>query len=118
MASLGEIWAIPFPYAEKPHFKTRPVLIVGASPMGQQEEEVILVAMITSQVAGQRNGDVPILNTGAAGLSKPSIIKARRLYSASPRRFRTNGANKVGELDTQTFNNVLSEIAVLFSPSP
>jgi hypothetical protein len=113
---LGDIWRIHFPYGDQPGFKMRPVVVVGASPMGHTEEEVVLVAMITSRVHQRRNGDVVIGNYQAAGLPKPSIIKARRLFSASPSMFTYSGGVHLGCVDSVTLESVMNEIAALFSP--
>jgi len=116
MVQLGDIWKIHFPYGDKPGFKERPVVVVGASPMGLREEQVILVVMVTSQIHQRRNGDVIIVNHSAVGLLRPSIVKARRLFSATPLMFQRSESTWLGSLDATTFNQVLNEIAILFSP--
>jgi mRNA-degrading endonuclease toxin of MazEF toxin-antitoxin module len=112
---LADVWTVPFPFMDVQDFKFRPVLIVGASPMGYGEDEIILVAMITSKVAKARNGDVEIPNHKAVGLTEPSIIKARRLVSRGTNHF-DNPSKQIGRLDDATFAQVISQIAVLFSP--
>ncbi len=116
MVQCGDIWSIHFPYGDKPHFKERPVVVVGASPMGPREEQVLLVVMVTSQLHQKRNGDVDIVNHSAVGLSRPSIIKARRLFAATPLMFQRPESKWLGRLDATTLKQVLDEIAILFSP--
>lgn len=116
MVRFGEVWKIPFPYADSAEFKARPVVVVGASPMGPAEEQVLLVAMITSKVHQRRNGDVPIPDHQAVGLPRPSLVKARRLFSASPSMFAQPVASRIGRLELVTLDAVLNEIAVLFLP--
>ncbi len=110
----GEIWRIQFPYGEAPNFKLRPVLIVGASPMGPREQEAVLAAMITSQMHQRRRGDVEIVDYRAAGLTAPSLVKARKLFSASPAMFQRPEAKRLGRVDSATMQAVFREIAVLF----
>src|SRR3954468_13769987 len=113
MVQLRDLWKANFPYGDATGFKFRPVLVVGASPMGRRQEQVILVAMLTSQVQKRRIGDVTINDWVAAGLEKPTLVKARRLASLNPSQF-LDPAEKVGELDHPTFSQVLKEIANLF----
>jgi mRNA-degrading endonuclease toxin of MazEF toxin-antitoxin module len=116
VVQLGDIWKIHFPYGDKPDFKERPVVVVGASPMGHREDHVVLVVMVTSQMHQKRNGDVIIASHSAVGLSRPSVIKARRLYSATPQMFQRTESAWLGRLDATTLKLVLDEIAILFSP--
>jgi hypothetical protein len=82
--------------------------------MGPTEEQVLLVAMITSKMHQRRNGDVPIPDHQAVGLPPPSLVKARRLFSASPSMFAQPIASRIGRLEFATLDAVLNEIAVLF----
>lgn len=111
---VGDVWQITFPFNDQPGSKLRPVLVVGASPMGPGEEEVVLTVMITSQMHQRRRGDVEIVDYTGAGLSSSSLIKSRRLFAASPRMFSATCARRMGRVDTPTFQAVFAEIAQLF----
>jgi mRNA-degrading endonuclease toxin of MazEF toxin-antitoxin module len=115
VVKLADIWQAYFPYSDGPGDKFRPVLVVGVSPMGSGQEQVVLAAMISSQVQKRRIGDVVISDWAAVGLTMPSLVKARRLASLSPSQF-NDPAKYLGRLDDRTFSSVLAEIAVLFSP--
>ena len=84
--------------------------------MGHHEDQVFLVVMVTSKMHQKRKGDVTIAIHSAVGLSRPSIIKARRLYSATPLMFQRTESTWLGRLDATTFKQVMDEIATLFFP--
>jgi mRNA-degrading endonuclease toxin of MazEF toxin-antitoxin module len=109
----ADIWQAYFPFNDGPGDKVRPVLVIGASPMGPGQEQVVLSAMISSQVQKARIGDIVINDWAATGLTVPSLVKARRLASLSPKSFQ-DPAKYIGRLDDPTFSAVLAEIAVLF----
>ncbi|WP_419719823.1 type II toxin-antitoxin system PemK/MazF family toxin [Micrococcus terreus] len=112
----GEIWRACVPYNEDPaNGKERFVVVLGASPQGREEDEVVLVAPITSFGDGGRcrNGDVPILNwRNVTGLNKASWIRARRVWGANPNAL--VGSSPAGSVETGTMDQVLATIAEFF----
>lgn len=104
------------PYNEDPqNSKERPVLVIGWSDHGPGEDSVILVAPITNFGSGgqARNGDIPILNWRRLGFAKPSWVRARRIWGASPAAFdRARGS--LGSVTETEMSQVLTEVSNLF----
>lgn len=113
-ASRGEIWWAKFPYSDDPEQgKTRPVLVLGLSPSGPNQDSVVLVAPITSYGGGAsaRTGDVAILNWRGLGLEKASWVRARRVWGANPSILQ--GDKPMAHVDAQVMSTVFQEIASL-----
>jgi mRNA interferase MazF len=81
IATSPQVWdiiTVPFPYANRPVLQRRPTLVI-ARPRGEGTPDLLWVLMITS--AGHRhwNGDIPISDLSAAGLSAPSIVRCAKI---------------------------------------
>jgi mRNA-degrading endonuclease toxin of MazEF toxin-antitoxin module len=112
----GQIYEAWVPFKDAPdNQKLRPVLVLGWSAVGATEDGVVLVAPITSFGDGgrARGGDVLIANWATAGLTKPSYVRARRLWGADPQMFHRQSAK--GKVDEATMAAVLREVIALFS---
>ena len=109
----GEIRIAAIPFKDQPaQAKRRPVVVIGWSPMGAAEDEVVLVVPITSY-DGQpkpRNGDLPI-DWQAAGLQKQSWVRARRLWHADPKSL---SHKAIGKVSDNEYAMILLEIESLF----
>lgn len=112
----GQVYDAWVPFKDAPDDeKLRPVLVLGWSATGPREDGVVLVVPITSFGDGgqPRNGDVSISDWAAAGLKKPSHVRARRLWGADPQMFSRQSAR--GKVDEATMAAVLAEVGALFS---
>lgn len=109
----GDIWKVNFPFGDVPDFKLRPTLVVGVSPMGAGQEQVVLVAMMTSKLNQRRRGDVEVSNYAACGLMVPTLIKARRITHVNPSMFKDPG-HQVGRVEDDVLRAVLMKIAEMF----
>lgn len=86
-----DVVSVPFPYVDQERFKRRPALIVSSREL-LQRHGLIWVGMITSAVQQRRADDIEIDDLAAAGLSKPSVVRAAKLASVEPARLRRIGA--------------------------
>jgi len=74
--SRGDILLVPFPFSDQTSVKQRPALVISADNF-QQDGPDLLIMAITSQIGGAlRLGEFLIRDWQAAGLLKPSAIKA------------------------------------------
>ena len=117
--SVGQIWHTRFPFNDDPREgKERPVVVVGLSPQGPNEDSVVLLVPITGHHDGgrQRNGEIPVLNyRSIKGLSNGdgSWIQARRIWAADPKVLDfTQGP--IGHLPEDLVSQIYSEILSLF----
>ena len=113
----GQIWRAMVPYNDDPaEAKRRPVLVLGFSAHGPNEDSVILVAPITSFGDGgrPRNGDVALLNWRQFGLDHGSYVRARRIWGADPKVF-DQQRGCLGSVSEDVLSQVLTEIMPFFS---
>lgn len=114
----GDICRASFPFGDvTTGAKVRPVLILGYSKRGQDQDETVLVAPITSFSSGggrPKQGDVEVTDWKGCGLSKPSWIRARRLWSPHPKML-NNSSGRLGVVSDAVLSEVLVEIQRLFS---
>ena len=104
--------AFPFSDAQGENFIKRPVLILGVSPTGPEQDERILVAQITGspdRLANLKQGDLLLPQWQAFGLLRPSAIRCRKLYSCAPREL----LRVFGAVDGQTLTSVRNEACAL-----
>lgn len=86
-----DVVSVPFPYADQERFKRRPALVVSSAAL-LQRHGLLWVGMITSATQRRRPDDVEIDNLAAAGLSRPSVVRAAKLAAVEPVRLRRIGA--------------------------
>ena len=67
---------VPFPFAEQAVLKRRPVVIMSARRFNA-ENQVTLVAMITTAKASEWPSDIALTDLDAAGLTTPCILRWR-----------------------------------------
>ena len=111
----GQVRYARVPFTENPNdSKNRPVIVLGWSPMGAGEDQVVLVVPVTSFKGDPkpRNGHIE-LDWGSAGLSKRSWAAARRVWGADPRAF--DGA-PIGQVTQSDMTRILLEIEHILLP--
>lgn len=112
--SPGDIAFVWYPFkhdAEEP-FKRRPVLLVGGTMPGEPGDQAILVAQVTGdprRVEAPGQGDVVIPAWREAGLKKPSVVRARRLWTAQP----SDLDRVLGRLPLDVFAEVLTHVRLM-----
>jgi mRNA interferase MazF len=79
-----DVVVVPFPYSDRLAEKRRPALVVSHPDLGDRHGRVWL-AMITS-VPYADLGDVPIQDTGPAGLPVASTLRASKLATVDVNR--------------------------------
>ena len=114
----GQVWRALVPYNDEPvKGKERPVIVVGWSQMGQDQDNVVLVIPVTTFGDGGRpaEGDVEILDQQRGGLNKsPSWARARRVWGADPRCFdRRRGCT--GTVTPEVMAAILVQIEKMFA---
>lgn len=113
----GEIWHAHVPFTEDPdQRKQRPVVVLGFSRTGRGQDSVVLVVPVTSfgEGASPREGDVELADWASFGLTKPSWVRARRLWGADPRVF-DQRRGPSGSVSPNVMSMILLEIQKLFS---
>lgn len=113
--SSGQIRYAQVPYTDDPaQRKWRPVVVVGWSKFGRGQDQVVLVVPITSFEGAPkpRDGDI-VIDWQAAGLRKPSWVRARRLWGADPKAL-SERASPGNVTDTE-LAQILLEIEALFA---
>ena len=69
----GDIVDVPFPFVDRPARKRRPALVLSAALA--REEEVLILAMITSAKRSRWSGDIALSDWRGAGLRAPSVLR-------------------------------------------
>jgi mRNA interferase MazF len=67
---------VPFPFAEQPVLKRRPVVVISGKDFNQQNGATI-VAMITTAKASAWPSDIKIHDLASASLTTPCVIRWR-----------------------------------------
>lgn len=117
MASLiirpGQVWRAIIPYSDGPGSKTRPALVLGGSPGGRREDQIVLMVPCTTfdgDPAKARGGDIPV--PAAAGLDAGTFVRTRRLMAIDPIAIEAGGL--VATVDDAFLAIVLNSVAKLF----
>jgi len=113
----GQVWRAAVPFNDDPEqTKLRPVVVIGWSRVGLDQDSVVLVVPITTFGSGgrPREGDVEIPDPQSGGLNKRCWVRARRVWAADPAAFdRQTGST--GSVSPQVMAEILIEIEKLFS---
>ncbi len=112
----GEIWHAHVPFTDDPdQRKHRPVVVLGFSRTGRNQDNVVLVVPVTSfgEGASPKEGDVELSDWANFGLKKPSWVRARRLWGADPRVF-DQRRGPSGSVSSEVMSLILLEIQKLF----
>ena len=101
--------AVPFPYVEREARKRRPTVVV-SMPVLAERHGFLWVVMVTSAVGRPWPEDVPIEDLAAAGLPKPSVIRACKLATVEVLR-----CERLGRLAPETAEAVAAMLATLIA---
>ena len=115
MTAPGDVRFVWFPFSrnEAEPYKKRPVLVLGVA--GTPPDRAVLVAMITANAqrfARPHPGDVALMDWRDLGLAKPSVVRARRIWTAEERDFT---GPPVGRVDPATLEAVKAELRALLA---
>ena len=88
----GDVIKVPFPYTDRQTRQFRPALVISTGPL-EKLHSLLWVVMITSAQNKGWAGDVPIPDSGAAGLPAPSVIRCARITTIE-----ASAAIKLGSL--------------------
>ena len=113
----GQVWRALVPFNDRPvKGKERPIIVIGWSKMGSDQDNVVLVVPVSSFSDGgePREGDVEIAEQQLGGLNRASWARARRVWGADPVAFdQRRGAT--GTVTPDVMAKILIEIERMFS---
>jgi mRNA-degrading endonuclease toxin of MazEF toxin-antitoxin module len=72
---FGDVVLVPFPFTDQSALKQRPAVVVSSAAYQDRRHDLIIMA-ITSRLRPLGLGEVDITEWQAAGLLKPSVLKA------------------------------------------
>lgn len=94
----GEVVLADFPFSDQARTKLRPGLVVSSDRFNSSCADLV-IAQITSRLGGHRMvGDYPIKKWRAAGLERPSQVRARMMTVSARMVRRTLGAMPADEM--------------------
>ncbi len=109
----GDVLLLPFPFTDLSTTKRRPAVVLSTDAYNMRQVDLI-VAPITSDVAHRQPDDCVLNDWAAAGLVKPSVVKA--VIGTIEQ---TQVLRKLGSLSTADLRRVEQAIAAaigLFAP--
>lgn len=109
----GDVVLVPFPFTDLSATKQRPALVVSPDEWNAAQPDVMLVA-ITSQMGvspGLQDLMLDSADVAAAGLPKPSRVRATKLFTMHSGLLRRT----LGHLPDATTNSVLAQLRAFFS---
>jgi len=104
-----ETVVVPFPFAEQPVLKRRPVVVVSSRAFNEGNGSA-LVAMITTAKATSWPSDITIADLAAAGLQVPCILRMRLV--TLPNALILRGLGRLAPLDRLACERGLAELLV------
>ena len=107
---VGDLVLVPFPFTNLKTTKKRPALVLSIVP-SQILPTLVIVAMITSQLEGERiTGDYDLRSWKEAGLLHPSKLRLAKLVSLEEGLIQ----KKLGVLSKEDRKNVAKHIQKIF----
>jgi mRNA interferase MazF len=104
-----ETVVVPFPFAEQPVLKRRPVVVVSSRAFNAANG-ASLVAMITTAKATSWPSDIALADLAAAGLQTPCILRMRLV--TLPNDLILRGLGRLAALDRLACERGLAEVLV------
>lgn len=110
-SKAGDVVVVPFPFADLQTVKRRPALVL-ATVSSRSFSDLVIVAMITSQLEGETiTGDYKIAKWKEAGLLHPSKIRLAKVVSLETAVLQ----NKLGCLQKEDRAGVKKELKKVFA---
>lgn len=100
---------VPFPFAEQPILKRRPVVVV-SSRRFNEANGAALVAMVTTAKATSWKSDIALEDLEAAGLPVACILRMR--LTTLPNDLILRSLGRLGEIDRMACERGLAEMLV------
>ena len=91
-----DVVAVPFPYVDREIRKRRPTVVVSRARL-VQDHGLVWVVMVTSAANQLWAQDISILDLVAAGLPKPSVVRACKIATVEAAR-----CERIGRLPDET----------------
>lgn len=104
----GAVVDVPFPFIDRPVRKRRPAPVL-AIPAAERDNDVVVLAMITSAKRSAWPSDVPITDPTTAGLNGPSVVRWKVFSIES-----SHIMNVRGSLSSPDFASVADRFRELF----
>lgn len=110
VCKTGDLVLVPFPFTDLKTTKKRPALVLAVVP-SKILPTLLIVAMVTSQMAGERiSGDYDISSWKESGLLHPSKLRLAKVVSLEEDLIQ----KKLGTLTREDRKNVAKEIRKVF----
>lgn len=74
--SFGDIVLVPFPFTDQSATKRRPAVIVSNERYNRERPDLVIMAVTSHAQPAGSIGEVQVKDWQAAGLIKPSVVKA------------------------------------------
>lgn len=74
--SFGDIVLVPFPFTDQSAAKRRPAVVVSSAAYHRGRRDLIIMAVTSQARPTTTLGEVKVVDWKAAGLIKPSVVKA------------------------------------------
>jgi mRNA interferase MazF len=104
-----ETVVVPFPFAEQPVLKRRPVVVVSSRAFNAANDAT-LVVMITTAKATPWPSDIALADLATAGLQTPCILRMRLV--TLPNDLILRGLGRLAALDRLACERGLAEVLV------
>jgi mRNA interferase MazF len=113
--SPGDVVVVPFPYADMLAEKRRPAVVV-SMPQLEKDHSIVWLAMVTS-TEQRRQGDVPVTDLAAVGLTAACFVRPAKIATASVSRI-VRKAGALSAPDWQAVRAVLERYSASSSRAP
>lgn len=109
----GEVVLVAFPFTDFSGVKQRPALVVSADWFNRANPDCVLVAITSNVPARLKRGELLFSASDliTAGLSKPSIVRAGKIFTLQQDLIR----KPLGKLSATTLTNILAAIQGVLS---
>jgi mRNA interferase MazF len=74
--SFGDVVLVPFPFTDQSGTKMRPAVVVSSAGYNSARCDLVILAITSQQRQALTFGDAVVNDWHAAGLIKPSVLKA------------------------------------------
>ena len=108
---VGDVVLVPFPFTDLATIKQRPALVISSSAFNRRRRDVILMAITSHLVDGNKGSDYQLTESEqkAAGLPKPSLAKLGKVVSIDQRLIRKT----LGRLAPKSIQDILKKFSAL-----
>jgi mRNA-degrading endonuclease toxin of MazEF toxin-antitoxin module len=100
-----DVVVVPFPYSDRLAEKRRPAVVI-SSPVLEQQQGLVWLAMITSADNRAWHSDVAVSDLTVAGLPAPSRVRPAKIATVDGERI----LRRIGKLSTKDARAVMAQL--------